>query len=140
MPQELLDFLKQQRVGVLAVQMPDSSPHGATVHFSHTEDPLIFTFETHRDYRKCEPLFANSETPATFVTGFTEGASKTAQLDGIVQLIDADDERVERYLQKFPEKREKSQGEKVVWFTFTPHWWRFTDWTTPEGKKIWVSE
>jgi len=36
---KILDYLKDQRVGVLAVEMLDGSPHGATVHFAHTEDP-----------------------------------------------------------------------------------------------------
>ena len=141
MPQKIKEYLDTQRVGVLAVQMLDGTPHGATVHFAHTTEPFEFTFETYRDYRKCEPLFVQDTTSATFVIGFTEG-KQTLQMDGAAQLIDTTDERVELYLQKFPEKREKfaDMGDKAVWFTFTPTWWRFTDWDTPDGKTIVSSE
>lgn len=137
---ELLAFLSAQRVGVLAVQMPDGRPHGATVHFAHDDEPLVFTFETDDRYRKYEPLAAGNPVPATFVTGFTEGASKTVQCDGVAQLISTDSPHVASYLKKFPEKVAKAQGEHVVWVSFTPTWWRFTDWTLPEGKTIWLSD
>jgi hypothetical protein len=137
---QLCAFLASQRVGVLAVQMLDGTPHGATVHFAHTEDPLVFTFETDRRYRKFEPLAAGAAVPATFVTGFEEGESRTAQFDGVAQVIDAGDPLIERYLEKFPEKRTKYQGKHVVWLTFTPRWWRYTDWTSPEGKTIYNSD
>lgn len=136
---ELLSFLSVQRVGVLAVQMSDGTPHGATVHFVHSTDPLIFTFETDDRYRKYEALAAGGDVAATLVVGFEEGKSRTAQLDGVARLIDAADPHVEKYLDKFPDKREKYKGEHVVWLTFTPTWWRFTDWTLPEGKTIWSS-
>ena len=50
MDNSVIEYLKTQRVGVLAVEMPDGSPHAATVHFAHTESPLVFYFETNRDY------------------------------------------------------------------------------------------
>ena len=140
MNKHMLEFLNSQRVGVLSVQMLDKTPHGATVHFAHTDNPIAFIFETYREYRKCEPLYAQKETPASFVVGFQEGQqSKTAQLDGIVSLIESGDSRVTLYLEKFPEKREKAKGDKVVWFVFTPTWWRFTDWSGPQGKSVYLS-
>jgi hypothetical protein len=137
---DLLAFLSSQRVGVLAVRMLDGTPHGATVHFSHVSDPLIFAFETDDRYRKYEPLATGEPVPASFVTGFVEGASKTAQFDGVAQLVDSASPHVARYLEKFPEKKAKASGEHVVWLTFTPSWWRFTDWTLPEGKTVFNSD
>lgn len=142
MKQEILDYLKTQRVGVLAVEMLDGSPHAATVHFAHVEDPSVFFFETNRDYRKAEPLFGRETTRASFVIGSNEKDLKTLQLDGVVQLLKPEEKETFNsvYLGKFPEKKEKSIDPKFVYFKFTPRWWRFTDWTPPQGKIILTSE
>ena len=143
MKQEILDYVKTQRVGVLAVEMLDGSPHAATVHFAHTDDPLVFFFETDRAYRKSEPLFGREKTRASVVLGFDESNAKTLQLDGEVWLIRPEEKEWfdTVYWQKFPEKKEKSTANpNAVYFKFTPSWWRFTDWTTPQGKMILTSE
>jgi general stress protein 26 len=139
MPKEILEYLKMQRVGVLAVEMLDGSPHAATVHFAHTEEPLVFWFETYREYRKAEPLFGRDKTRASFVVGTNESDMKTFQLDGVAELIKPNEREIINsvYLSKFPEKMEKAEKDpKVVFFKFTPTWWRFTDWKTPKGKKV----
>ncbi len=138
----ILAYLKTQRIGVLAVEMPDGSPHAATVHFAHAEDPLVFYFETCRDYRKAEPLLARERTRASFVVGCDEGNMKTLQLDGTVALLKPEEKTLfdAVYLGKFPEKKEKSQDPKYIFFKFTPTWWRFTDWTTAQRKMILTSE
>jgi general stress protein 26 len=141
MQQEIQDFISSQRVGVLAVEMLDGSPHGATVHFAHSADPLEFYFETNRDYRKSEPLYGREISRATFVIGTDETAMKTLQLDGEVMLLKPEEQALfdSAYLGKFPEKAKKSQDPKSIFFKFTPRWWRFTDFKTPEGKKITTS-
>ena len=138
MHQEILDYLKTQRVGVLAVEMMDGSPHAATVHFAHSEDPFIFYFETNREYRKSEALFGKEKTRASFVVGSTEDTMKTLQVDGVAELIQPQEREIYNsiYFGKFPKKKEKSEGPSFVFFKFTPTWWRFTDWTTPTGKII----
>ncbi|MDO8482795.1 MAG: pyridoxamine 5'-phosphate oxidase family protein [bacterium] len=142
MNQAILDYIKTQRAGVLAVEMLDGSPHAATVHFAFTDNPPVFYFETDRDYRKSEPLFGREVTRASFVIGSNETDMKTLQLDGEVRLIrDTEKESFDKvYLGKFPEKLKKSQNPKCVFFFFFPKWWRFTDWTTPTGKVILVSK
>lgn len=140
MQKEILEYLKTQRIGVLAVEMLDGSPHGATVHFANNENS--FFFETSEGYRKTEPILKNKKTRATFVVGCNEGDMKTLQLDGEVEMLDDNNEDIfkEVYFGKFPEKLNKNYGgAKQVHFSFTPKWWRFTDWTTPEGKKILLS-
>ncbi len=138
MPKEILGYLNTQRVGVIALEMLDGSPHGATVHFTHSENPFVFYFETYREYRKCEALFGKDKSRATFVVGVNETDMKTLQLDGIVELIKPEEKEVydKFYFDKFPEKLEKSKDPKFVFFKFTPTWWRFTDWKTPNGKLI----
>jgi general stress protein 26 len=143
MDQKILDYIKSQKVGVLAVEMMDGSPHAATVHFANTENPLILLFETYRESRKAEPLFAKKLTRASVVIGSNESDMKTLQLDGEVRLLD-EQEKIDLfqkiYLDKFSEKIEKSLEPKVVPFMFIPKWWRYTDWTKPEGKLILSSE
>ena len=142
MNQEILDYIKSQRVGVLAVEMLDGSPHGATVHFANTENPVVFFFETYRDYRKAEALYGREITRASFVIGSDENNMKTLQLDGTIQLLKTEEMGIfdDVYLGKFPNKKEKSKDPKFVFFKFIPTWWRFTDWTKPEGKIILTSE
>src|SRR5687767_6673296 len=103
---EILDYIRSQRVGVLAVEMLDGSPHAATVHFAHTENPLLFFFETDKNYRKSEPLFGREKSRASFVVGFDEKEPKTLQLDGEVKLINDSEKELfnKTYFGKFPEK------------------------------------
>lgn len=136
MPQEALTFLDSERTGVLAVKMLDGTPHGATVHFAYQRDPLTFIFLTTPTYRKLEPLRAG-DTPATFVAGTVEGVNKTLQVDGVAKLEETPELRA-LYFAKFPAKLGKHPED--IFFTFTPTWWRYTDWTFPEGKKIWSSD
>ena len=42
MPEEINQYLKDNNIGVLAVEMPDGSHHGATVHFAHSTTPFFF--------------------------------------------------------------------------------------------------
>jgi general stress protein 26 len=138
MSPEILAYLKGQQVCVFAIEMPDGSPHAATIHFANTDEP-VFVFETEKGYRKTEALFGRDVSRATMVVGSNEGDMKTFQMDGTAQLL-KDDAKKEFYLTKFPQKRGKLDNPKVVMFTFTPTWWRFTDWTKPEGKTILTSD
>jgi hypothetical protein len=137
MNKNILDYLKTQRLGVLAVEMLDGSPHGATVHFANSEDPFIFFFETNREYKKSEALFGRDESRATFVVGVDENNLITFQLDGIVRLVKEEEMELYKdvYLEKFPNKAKKIGDPKVVHFIFTPTWWRYTDWTK-KGESI----
>ncbi len=142
MEKHILEYLTGQRIGVLAVSMLDTSLHGATVHFAYNEASGNFLFRTHRSYRKCEPLFGRPLSQASFVIGVSEEDMKSFQADGEVRLLNP----VEReqfdavYLGKFPEKNSGAPDPEAVAFTFIPKWWRFTDWTTSEGKKTWTSD
>lgn len=142
MNQDVLDYIKTQKIGVLAVEMLDGSPHGSTVHFAHSENPSMFLFKTHRTYRKSEPLFGREMTRASFVIGCDESNMKTLQLDGNVRLVKSEEEKLfdEVYLGKFPNKKGKAADPESVVFMFIPTWWRFTDWTRPEGKFILSSD
>lgn len=136
MNQVILDYIKSQRVGVLAVEMLDGTPHGSTVHFAHVENPLTFIFLSTPTYRKLEPL-RKGETAASFVIGTGEDVMKTLQMDGQATLAGTEELR-KIYFTKFPEKLDKHPED--IFFVFTPAWWRYTDWTLPEGKTIFTSD
>lgn len=137
MNRDVLDYLKGKEVGVLAVKMPDGSPHGATLHFALVDEPLMFIFSTSPTYRKAEALTGDAPTPATLVIGADESAVKTLQLDGSAVLADTPMLRA-AYFARFPDKDGKYPDN--ILFTFTPAWWRFTDWTKPEGETIQTSD
>ncbi|HTR19136.1 MAG TPA: pyridoxamine 5'-phosphate oxidase family protein [Candidatus Paceibacterota bacterium] len=138
MTPEILEYLKGQRVGVFAIEMLDGSPHAATVHFANT-DELVFIFETEKGYRKTEALVGREISRASMVVGSNESEMKTLQLDGTAQLL-ADEKLKMVYLAKFPKKQGKLHDPNAVMFMFTPTWWRFTDWTAPEGKIVVTSD
>jgi uncharacterized protein YhbP (UPF0306 family) len=142
MKKEILEYIKSQRVGVLAIEMLDGSPHASTIHFAHTDNPVIFFFETSPKYRKSEPLFGRKVSRASFVIGSDESNMKTLQIDGEVRLLKEEEKGIfnDIYFGKFTEKKSKNYGSSQVYFCFIPKWWRFTDWTTPQGKIVLSSE
>jgi uncharacterized protein YhbP (UPF0306 family) len=139
---EALEYLATQRIGVLAIEMLDGSPHAAALHFAHTENPAVFYIATGVDSRKSEALLKNGSSRATFVVGADENNMKTFQADGIARVVDASENEafMEVYLRKFPKREGRVKDAKALLMVFTPTWWRFTDWKTPEGVKIWKSK
>ncbi len=143
MNQEILDFLKSERIGVLSVEMLDGSPHGATVHFAHADTPLGFFFLTDKEGKKCEPLLVRGKTRASFVVGFDESQMKTFQLDGEVKIVESEEDKkmcLDVYFGKFPEKKKWLNEKDSVFLSFTPNWWRFSDYKKPKGEKIITSD
>ena len=141
MNQEVLDYLKTQTICAFSVEMLDGSPHASTVHFAHAEDPLMFFFETNRNYRKAQALLGKEITRASLVVGVDEKNKKTFQADGEARPLKPAEEKLfqEIYLGKFPNKTKKVTDPNALFFVFTPTWWRFTDYTKPEGTAIFIS-
>jgi general stress protein 26 len=135
---ESLTYLKEQRVGVIAVQMPDGTPHGATIHFAYSEASNTFYFLTSKSSRKVE-AFREKPCHASFVIATDENTMKTMQLNGTAALVPLEQkEAVEKiYLAKFPDKVAfiKTHGD-VVYFMLTPTWWRYTDFKRAAGKLV----
>jgi uncharacterized protein YhbP (UPF0306 family) len=140
MDTQALEYLHSQRVGVLALETANGSVHGATVHFAANADATKFFFLTAPTSRKMEGFAAKPELQATFVVGSSEADMRTLQIDGTARLLH-EDERAEFesvYIGTFDMKKEKFSTDTP--FVLIPTWWRFTDWTTPEGKRITCSE
>ncbi len=141
MPSEVFNYVKDQRIGVLAVEMLDGSPHAATVHFAYIENPFVLYFKTSNDTKKTEPLLEKKMTRASYVVGSNEGNMQTLQMDGIASIISPDEHAIfdTTFHGRFPEKVKKEPDPKAVFIKFTPTWWRFTDWTLPKGKTVLIS-
>lgn len=142
MPKEILDYIQTQKICVLAVEMPDGSPHAATLHFAYSDKTGEFCFMTDKESRKYESLLSKNATRASVVVGFDEANKKTFQLDGELRYVASESDQIfykETYAGKFSKKAEACDDEENGRLIFKPTWWRFTDSTTPEGKKILLS-
>lgn len=137
-PKHVIEYINPQRVSVLSLEMLDGSPYGSTVHFAYDPESNVFLFETSLGYKKSEVLLGKEKTRASLVIGVDESNMKTLQIDGESRLLKDDEKDLfdKVYFAKFPDKKEKNYGKPVVLFLFTPTWWRFTDWTGPDGKVI----
>lgn len=124
-----MEFLRENRIGVIATLLPDGAPHGATVHYAQTEGVLRLYVLTERSSRKCSGLLEGGVKRASFVIGFVEGGA-TLQFDGAVRLItDATEfENAKQvYRSKFDTKDEFFADPDAVLLELTPDWWQFTD-------------
>ena len=138
MPQEIIDYINTEKVGVLAVQMLDKAPHAAAIHFAHSTDPFVFYFETGKGTMKAQSVLKNGSTKASFVLSNVE-VMKTLQLDGDVALTN-DQLIKDIFFAKFPNKKTSYDPDKHILLIFKPTWWRFTDFKAEGGKRIISSE
>ena len=137
---EILDYIREQRLCVLAVEMLDGSPHAALVHFAHQENPLIFVIQTNPNSRKAELISVGREARVSLVIGLEEvpnGKDKTLQIDGVAKLVQSDEVLSRIYLDKFAENT--GQWDDHIYLSVKPVRWRYTAWNGP-GKKPLIIE
>lgn len=125
MNKEVLDYLSGARVGVLAVALPDGTPHGATVHFACSEEPFTVLIGTGEGTMKGKAIKEAGSLQATFVVGFSEEEMCTFQADGEVSVAGDSQQFDDAYLGKLPEKAERMASAMRI--VFTPKWWRYSD-------------
>ena len=137
MPQEILNYIKTQRVCVLAVEMLDGSPHAATVHYSHVENPLRFFIQTSNTTTKAKSLISSGGAgKAAIVIGFSETDWLTLQMRGNIRVISNQkklDGVYKIHYAKHPDAKQY-KGPNTVFLEFQPNWWRFTDFNTNPEK------
>ncbi len=130
MTQEIKDFLGQNRIAVVTILLPDGSPHGATVHYSHINEPLEIYVSTDKNSKKCQALQTGESAKASCVIGFNEEEMKTMQMDGdITQITDAEElRRVDAiHYAKHPHAAKYKDAPERVTLKFIPIWWRYSD-------------
>lgn len=138
MNSDVLEFLAGNEVGVLAIQMPDNTPHAATMHFSFTVDPFAIYFLTSDDTKKGAVAFNQDSTPAAVVVGAHAEAEQELQLNGMLEKIPENEfeATLAEHLEKVPSHKDYAFDGHHSLFRFTPTWWRFTDWTEDPTKVI----
>ncbi len=133
MDQRVIEFLKKNRVSVLSTMLPDGYPHGATLHYSHQENPLEFYFSTENNSRKCQALLDGKAVKGSLVIGFSEEEWITLQMDGEVQaILDAEELKTAKSIHypKHPNSQKFENDPATIFLKFTPKWWRYTDYNT----------
>lgn len=130
MTPDILSFINDNRIGVICVTMPDGTPHAATIHYSHSEEPFVLYVSTRSNSRKCESLVPGKTAKASFVIGFDESTMKTFQADGeVTHVTDADElEKIYAiHYAKHPFAEKFKADPTTAILKFTPNWWRFSD-------------
>lgn len=139
MKKEVIDFINTQRLCVLSIEMLDGSPHGSSMHFAYDSNVEKFFLLTDKKYKKFESIASKDITRASIVIGFNENNKVTFQSDGNLKIIKKE-EFSDNYFIKFPENKKYLENTDTIFLLFSAKWWRYTDWTSPDGKKVISSE
>lgn len=141
MDDRALAFLAKHRMSCLSVQLLDGSIHGATIHYSHTVEPLQFIFNTNRSTVKCSPLLKGETASASVVVGFSEEEFIEIQMRGTVQLVtEAEEIKLlsEAHYAKYPDYQKHATDPARVFLVFKPDWYRYSEFRT--NPKLFVEE
>ncbi len=129
MDQNILDFIKENRVSAFTTLLKDGSPHSAALHYSHIDDPIKFYISTANNSMKCENLLDGKESSASMVIGFSEEDWKTLQMDGNVRVLLEEKEILEAqkiHYAVHPNSEKFKDDPATIFLEFTPTWWRFS--------------
>lgn len=133
MNKKALDLLAMQRVCSLSILLPDGTPHAAALHYSHRIKPLTLFFSTDNTSKKAQGLMDGKNKKASVVIGFSEEEWKTIQMDGTVKaILDRNEleEAKEIHYAKNPNSKQFENDPTNLLLSFTPLWWRYTDYNT----------
>ena len=132
MDSKIIAFLTSHRVCSLTTLLLEGSPHGAALHYSHQEDPLLLYFSTENTSRKVEALLNGKSAKASVVIGFSEEEWITLQMDGEVTVVNNDQlkEVHKIHYAKHPDSAKYKDDPETIFLAFTPTWWRYTDYNT----------
>lgn len=129
----VLDYIQNNRVCALAVQLEDGTPHTAALHYSHVPDPVVMYFSTENTSKKCEALITGKTVKGSVTIGFSEEEWITLQMDGDVSMIlDPEELKAAKAIHypKHPNSQKFENDPATVFLKFVPKWWRYTDYNT----------
>lgn len=138
MDSTIIEFLKQNRICCLSIQLPDGSLHAATLHYSHNDEPLTIITSTKNTSRKVQGLLKGEVQQASLVVGFSEEEWKTLQMDGEVRAVHESVELTkakETHFTKYPDAK-RYESPESIFLSFSPKWWRYTDFKVKPAKVI----
>lgn len=119
-------FIDEHQTCVIATTSSDLQPEAATVGVS-CDDQFQLLIGTNRSTRKAQNMLTNKRVALVIET---EGP-RTLQIDGEATEISDDSahERIEAHFAKVPSAKQYAQEEGQTYFSITPKWLRFTDYT-----------
>src|ERR1700690_1132091 len=125
---ELLNFLRKHRLGVLSTVSGAGEPEAAVVGMAFT-DQLEIIFDTLDTTRKCVNLRRNPKI--AFVIGWDE--ETTVQYEGTAdEPKGAELDRLkEAYFVPYPDGRERQKWAGITYFRVRPMWARYSDFNAP---------
>ena len=126
--QQLLDFLRSQKLAVLCSVGPEGAPQAAVVGYA-VSDQLEIVFDTTADTRKARNIRADPRV-ALVIGGLAAGDERTVQYEGIAdQPAGAELERArELYFAVYPDGRERlASWPGLIHVRVRPLWIRYSD-------------
>lgn len=120
---DLVAYLREHRLGVLATAGDAGRPQAAAMGFAVT-DQLEVLFDTLRSSRKYVNLAQNPRVAVVVWEGET-----TVQLEGLARELDGDElARLQAsYFQAFPDGPGRLSWPGITYFAIRPTWVRFAD-------------
>ncbi len=132
MNETVLNFLGKESICVISVSLQDGTIHSATVHYSHTAEPLKIYIQTSNETLKAKPFLKGEIGTGALVVGFSRQDWLTLQMHGEVRAI-LDPKELEPIYKVHYGKNpgaEKQKGPDTIMLEFSPTWWRYTDFNT----------
>lgn len=126
---ELLTFLQNHHLGVLATVTPEGDPESAVVGIAVT-DRLELIFDTLDKTRKCKNLRRHPKI--AFVIGWDEEI--TVQLEGVADEPKSAElkELQNTYFKAFPDGPQRLSWPGITYFRVKPQWIRYSDFNEPQ--------
>lgn len=129
---EVYEFLRKERLGVLATIHEDGSPEAALMGFAVTPD-LEIVFDTVKSARKYPNLKRNAKV--AWVIGCS--SEVTVQFEGIASELEGEElARCKKvYFEAFPDGPARENWPGMTYFLVKPTWVRYCDYN-PATRRI----
>jgi Pyridoxamine 5'-phosphate oxidase len=129
---ELLTYLRSQRLGVLGTLAPSGEPQAALVGYAVTPD-FELLFDTLRTTRKYSNIIGNPRVSFTIGNTAGSGDERTAQYEGVAEeLVGETLVRLQPiYFAAWPDGINRIQWPHITWFVIRPRWIRYSNFNTP---------
>jgi Pyridoxamine 5'-phosphate oxidase len=129
---ELLAYLRSQRLGVLGSLAPSGEPQGALVGYAVTPD-LELIFDTLQTTRKYRNMMADPRVSFTVGNTAGYGDERTMQYEGVAEELAGDSLARLRpvYFATWPDGVDRQHWPHITWFVIRPRWIRYSDYNVP---------
>jgi len=131
--QELVDFIRRHRWGVVSTIAASGAPQAAVVGVAVTDD-LALVFDTLGSTRKAQNL--RRDPRIAVVVGWDE--EQTVQCEGLAdEPVGADLAACQRaYFDRFPDGPTRLAWPGITYFRVRPTWIRYSDFRGPEPRIV----